>query len=70
MKQRSLLGQLLRPGSFGADAFLRQLAPAFASPGADVRKLHVFTMNQVEQTTAWRRRLVAELNGPGADQTA
>jgi methylenetetrahydrofolate reductase (NADPH) len=65
MKQRSLLGQLLRPGSFGADAFLRQLAPAFAAPEANVRKLHVFTMNQVEQTAAWRRRLVAELDGPG-----
>jgi methylenetetrahydrofolate reductase (NADPH) len=58
MKQRSLLGQLLRPGSFGADGLLRDLAPTLARPGADVRGLHVFTMNQVKQTVAWQRRLV------------
>jgi methylenetetrahydrofolate reductase (NADPH) len=66
MKQRSLLNQLVRRGSFGADQFLRDLAPALAAPGADVRGLHVFTMNQVEQTVAWQRRMVEEL-GVSAD---
>ena len=66
MKQRSLLGHLVRRGSFGADQFLRDLAPALAAPGADVRGLHVFTMNQVEQTVAWRRRMMEEL-GESAD---
>ena len=61
IKQRSLLGQLLRPRSFGADAFLRDLAPALAAPDADVRALHVFTMNQVAQTVAWRQQLVEAL---------
>ena len=58
MKQRSLLRHLLRRGSFGADQFLRDLAPALAVPGANVRALHVFTMNQVEQTVAWQRRIL------------
>jgi methylenetetrahydrofolate reductase (NADPH) len=62
MKQRSLLGHLVRRGSFGADAFLRDLVPALAAPGADVRGLHVFTMNQVEQTVAWHRRMMEELS--------
>ena len=66
MKQRSLLGHLVRRGSFGADQFLRDLAPAVAAPHADVRGLHVFTMNQVEQTVAWRRRMMEEL-GESAD---
>jgi len=26
-----------------------------------VRALHVFTMNQVEQTVAWQRRMMEEL---------
>ena len=62
MKQRSLLGHLLRPGSFGADQFLRDLAPALTAPGADVHALHVFTMNQVEQSVAWRQRLLESLD--------
>jgi methylenetetrahydrofolate reductase (NADPH) len=66
MKQRSLVGHLVRRGSFGADAFLRGLASALAAPGADVRALHVFTMNQVEQTLAWQRRMMEEL-GESAD---
>ncbi len=62
LKHRSLLGHLMQRGSFGADAFLRDLALALAAPGADVRALHVFTMNQVEQTVAWQRRMMEELS--------
>ena len=61
LKHRSLLGHLMQRGSFGADAFLRDLTPALTAPGADVRALHVFTMNQVEQTMAWQRRMLEEL---------
>jgi methylenetetrahydrofolate reductase (NADPH) len=62
LKHRSLLGHLMQRGSFGADAFLRDLAPTLAAPAADVRALHVFTMNQVEQTVAWQRRMMEELS--------
>lgn len=62
LKHRSLLGHLMQRGSFGADAFLRDAAPALAVPAADVRALHVFTMNQVEQTVAWQRRMMDELS--------
>jgi methylenetetrahydrofolate reductase (NADH) len=61
LKHRSLLGHLMQRGSFGADAFLRDLAPALTGPQADVRALHVFTMNQVEQTVTWQGRMVEEL---------
>ena len=61
LKHRSLLGHLMQRGSFGADAFLRDLAPTLAAPAADVRALHVFTMNQVEQSVAWQRRMMEEL---------
>jgi hypothetical protein len=54
-KNKQLLGHLVRGGSFGPDAFLERLAPMLADPVADVRVLHVFTFNQVEQTAAWQR---------------
>jgi methylenetetrahydrofolate reductase (NADPH) len=63
-KNRSVLGHLVRRGSFGPDGFLEALAPTLADPIADVRALHVFTFNQVEATAAWRARMLAELGAP------
>jgi len=62
-KNRRLIGHLVRGGSFGPDAFLEQLAPTLADATADVRALHVFTFNQVEQTAAWQRQMLDELAG-------
>jgi methylenetetrahydrofolate reductase (NADPH) len=64
MKQRSLLGRFVQRRPLGADRFLRGLAPTLAEPGIDVRALHVFTMNQVEQTVAWRGRMLTDLGEP------
>jgi len=61
-KNTQLLGHLARGGSFGPDAFLEHLAPTLADASADVRALHVFTFNQVEQTAAWQRRMLDELS--------
>ena len=61
-KNKQLLGHLVRGGSFGPDAFLERLAPMLADPIADVRVLHVFTFNQVEQTAAWQRGMLDELS--------
>jgi methylenetetrahydrofolate reductase (NADPH) len=60
-KNTQLLGHLARGGSFGPDTFLERLAPTLADATADVRALHVFTFNQVEQTAAWQRRMLDEL---------
>jgi methylenetetrahydrofolate reductase (NADH) len=62
-KNKQLVGHLARGGSFGPDTFLEQLAPTLADATADVRALHVFTFNQVEQTAAWQRRMLDELGG-------
>jgi methylenetetrahydrofolate reductase (NADPH) len=61
MKHRGLLGHLAQLGSFGPDAFLRDLASTLADPRADVRALHVFTMNQVAATVTWQQKLLEEL---------
>jgi methylenetetrahydrofolate reductase (NADPH) len=62
-KNRSMIGHLIKPGSFGPDAFLEALAPTVADPTADFRALHLFTFNQVEATAAWQQRMLAELGG-------
>lgn len=59
-KNKKMVGHLMRRGSFGPDAFLEALAPTLARPDADVRALHVFTFNQVQNTADWQRRM---LNG-------
>lgn len=57
-KNRSMVGHLMRGGSFGPDAFLEALAPTIADPAADVRALHIFTFNQVSQTAQWQRSML------------
>ncbi len=64
MKQRSLLGHLVRRGPFGADGFLRDLALTLAAPAAGVQALHMFTMNQVAETVAWQRKILASIDTP------
>lgn len=61
MKNRGLLGQIMARGSFGPDVLLRTLAPSLADPVANVRALHLFTMNQVADTRAWQGRFMDEL---------
>lgn len=61
-KNRSLIGHLIR-GRFGPDRLLEELGGPIAAPSADIRALHVFTFNEVEQTAAWQRRMLEEL-GP------
>jgi methylenetetrahydrofolate reductase (NADH) len=59
-KNKSMVGHLMRGGSFGPDAFLEALAPTLVDRDARVRALHVFTFNQVANTADWQRRM---LNG-------
>lgn len=61
-KNRRMIGHLIK-GSFGPDALLEQLAPTLADEVADVRALHVFTFNQVQDTVDWQRRMLEELSG-------
>ena len=56
-----MVGQLLSPGSFGPDALLEGMAPAFCDPSAAVTALHLFTFNQVQATVTWQERMLAEL---------
>jgi methylenetetrahydrofolate reductase (NADPH) len=65
-KNKRMVGQLMKGGSFGPDAFLRALAPTLADQTADVRSLHIFTFNQVEATAAWQSQMLTELDAAPA----
>jgi len=63
-KNKSMVGHLMRGGSFGPDAFLEALAPTLVDGDAQVLALHVFTFNQVANTADWQRRMLnGELTG-------
>jgi methylenetetrahydrofolate reductase (NADPH) len=61
VKQRGLLGRLLRIGGYRPDGLLIDLAPMLADPDAGIRGLHVFTFNQLERTATWRRGFLATI---------
>ena len=60
-KNRKIVGRLLSPGSFGPDALLEGLGSTVADPTAAIRRLHMFTFNEVGATVAWQQRMLAEL---------
>lgn len=60
-KNRQLI-QLLFRRTYTADRLVRSLGSSFVDPAADVRALHVFTFNQLAETIAWQRRLLADLS--------
>ena len=63
LRKNQQLIQLLFRRTFTADRLLRSLGPLLTDPEANIAGLHLFTFNQVEETVAWQRRLLEELEG-------
>jgi methylenetetrahydrofolate reductase (NADPH) len=61
LKQRGVLGRLIRPLGYRPDRLLIGLAPMLADPDAGVRGLHVFTFNELAATADWRGRFLASI---------
>lgn len=49
------------PGGYRPERFLARAAGTLTSPAAAVAGLHLYTFNQVRETEAWRRELLARL---------
>src|SRR5262249_46844681 len=62
-KNRGIVGAVLRRRAFRPDRLLHQLHRTIDDPVADVRGLHVYTFNQVQEAEAWRARQTAHLRG-------
>jgi methylenetetrahydrofolate reductase (NADPH) len=61
-KNRSLAGQLARPGGYGPDQLIVSLAPVLADPAANVLGFHVYTFNRVDATEEWRHHMLEEMS--------
>ena len=55
----SAFARIAAPGGYSPERFLAKAAPTLADPALGVAGLHLFTFNQVSETEAWRRRLLA-----------
>jgi methylenetetrahydrofolate reductase (NADPH) len=49
------------PGGWRPERFLARAAGSLTAPGSAVAGLHLYTFNQVSQTEAWRREMLAAL---------
>jgi methylenetetrahydrofolate reductase (NADPH) len=63
LRKNQQLIQLLFRRTFTADRLLRSLGSSLTDPEANIVGLHLFTFNQVEETVAWQRHMLAELEG-------
>jgi methylenetetrahydrofolate reductase (NADPH) len=62
LRKNRQLFRLLFGRSFTPERLLDSLVPTLADLTADIRALHLFTFNQVENTVAWHRGTLDELS--------
>jgi methylenetetrahydrofolate reductase (NADPH) len=60
----SALFWLSAPAAYRPERLLGPLGHILADPASLVEGLHIFTFNQIEQTEAWRQRLLAQTAHP------
>lgn len=65
-RHSSALLRLSAPGAYQPERLLRRLGPTLADPASLVDGLHIFTFSQLEQTEAWRQRLLRKQRPPMA----
>ncbi len=57
-RQRNWLLKLFMPGGYSPDRLIEGLKPGFADPESNIKGLHIYTFNELEQTEAWRREML------------
>lgn len=60
-RNRSLAGQLVRPGGYGPDRLIVSLAEQLGDPATNILGFHMYTFNRVEATEEWRHQMLEEL---------
>jgi methylenetetrahydrofolate reductase (NADH) len=61
-KNKSLAGRLVRPGGFGPDKLLVDLAAELANPVSNIHGFHIYTFNRVDATENWRLQMLDALS--------
>jgi methylenetetrahydrofolate reductase (NADPH) len=63
-KHRGTFARLAAPGGFTGERFIEKTVQHLDVAADGIAGLHVFTFNQIAETEAWRRDLLARLGGP------
>jgi methylenetetrahydrofolate reductase (NADPH) len=58
-----LVGRMIKPGSYSPDELLLALAPHFDAPPCDIKGIHIYSFNQIEDTERWRAEMLDRLDG-------
>lgn len=61
-KNKSLAGKLVRPGGYGPDRLIVELASDLADPIANIAGFHIYTFNRVDATEQWRQDMLEALD--------
>jgi methylenetetrahydrofolate reductase (NADPH) len=58
-KHKASFARIASPGGYNPERFLERLSGTLADPASVVQGLHIFTFNQIAETEAWRRSVLA-----------
>lgn len=58
-KHKASFARIASPGGYSPDRFLERISGMLADPASIVHGLHVFTFNQIAETEAWQRSMLA-----------
>ena len=57
-KHTNLVTRFLKPGGYGPDELVKELAPYVGDQDYNIAGFHIYTFNQVESTEKWRRKIL------------
>ena len=55
-KHTNLVTRFLKPGGYGPDELVKELAPYVGDQDYNIAGFHIYTFNQVDTTEKWRRK--------------
>ena len=58
-KHGNMVTRFFQPGGYSPDKLIKGLAPVIADPAGKVAGFHIFTFNDLDDTEAWRQKMLA-----------
>lgn len=67
-KHTNLVTRFLKPGGYGPDGLVKELAPYVGDRDYNIAGFHIYTFNQVESTEKWRQQMQSLGGEPAEDK--
>jgi methylenetetrahydrofolate reductase (NADPH) len=68
-KHTNLVTRFLKPGGYSPDELVKKLAPYVGEQNYNIAGFHIYTLNQVEATEKWRRKILGPEQADSAVST-